>query len=118
MILPEREVLALHRAIVGIPSVSGNEAELADFVEERLRQRGAQLVRVGQSVLALHGQGPLLLLDTHLDTVPPVPGWTRDPWQVEVVDGRRHDGWAGMPHGRDGAGDVYEVHDRAAQDEP
>lgn len=88
MILPEREILALHRAIVGIPSVSGTEADLAGFLEERLRQRGAAPIRVGQSVLALRGEGPLLLLDTHLDTVPPAPGWTRDPWQVEVVDGR------------------------------
>ncbi|HEX5717241.1 MAG TPA: M20/M25/M40 family metallo-hydrolase [Thermoanaerobaculia bacterium] len=88
MILPEREILALHRAIVGIPSVSGSEAELAGFLEERLRQRGAAPIRVGESVLALHGEGPLLLLDTHLDTVPPAPGWTRDPWAVEVVDGR------------------------------
>jgi acetylornithine deacetylase len=86
--LPEREILALHRAIVGIPSVSGNEAELAGFLEARLRQRGVNLVRVGESLLALHGEGPVLLLDTHLDTVPPAPGWTRDPWDVSVVDGR------------------------------
>jgi acetylornithine deacetylase len=86
--LPEREILALHRAIVGIPSVSGNEAELAGFLEGRLRQRGVEPVRVGESLLALHGEGPVLLLDTHLDTVPPAPGWTRDPWDVEVADGR------------------------------
>ena len=90
MILPEREILALHRAIVGIPSVSGSEAALADFMEERLRQRGTAPIRIGNSVLALHGEGPLLLFDTHLDTVPPVPGWTRDPWDVQEVDGRIH----------------------------
>lgn len=88
MMLPEREILALHRAIIGIPSVSGDEAELAGFLEERLRQRGAPSIRIGNSLLALHGQGPVLLLDTHLDTVPPAPGWTRDPWQVETTDGR------------------------------
>ncbi|HYN21257.1 MAG TPA: M20/M25/M40 family metallo-hydrolase [Thermoanaerobaculia bacterium] len=88
MMLPEREILALHRAIVGIPSVSGDEGELASFLEEKLRQRGASSERVGNSLLALHGDGPVLLLDTHLDTVPPAPGWTRDPWQVEVADGR------------------------------
>lgn len=88
MRLPEREILALHRAIVGIPSVSGSEAELAGFLEERLRQRGVSPVRVGESLLALHGEGPVLLLDSHLDTVPPAPGWSRDPWDVSVADGR------------------------------
>lgn len=88
MMLPEREILALHRAIVGIPSVSGDERELAGFLAERLRQRGAAAEQVGNSLLALHGEGPVLLLDTHVDTVPPAPGWTRDPWQVEVADGR------------------------------
>jgi acetylornithine deacetylase len=88
MMLPPREILALHRDIVAIPSVSGSEAELAGFLEERLRRRGAAPVRVGDSLLALHGEGPVFLLDTHLDTVPPVPGWTCDPWQVEEADGR------------------------------
>lgn len=83
MMLPDREILALHRAIVGIPSVSGSEAALADFLDGRLRQRGVEPIRVGESLLVLHGEGPVLLLDTHLDTVPPVPGWTRDPWTVE-----------------------------------
>lgn len=86
--LPAREVLALHRAITRIPSISGEETGLADFLEERLRAYGATPIRVGNSLLALAGQGPVLLLDSHLDTVPPAPGWTRDPWVVEEVDGR------------------------------
>jgi acetylornithine deacetylase len=88
MMLPEREVLALHREIVEIPSVSGSEAPLADFLEEKLRRYGAVPQRVGNSLLLLAGEGPVLLLDTHLDTVPPAPGWTRDPWKVAVEDGR------------------------------
>jgi acetylornithine deacetylase len=83
MMLPEREVLALHREIVAIPSVSGSEGDLADFLEERLRRYKAAPQRVGNSLLVLAGEGPVLLLDTHLDTVPPAPGWTRDPWRVE-----------------------------------
>jgi len=85
--LPGREILALHRAITAIPSVSGNEAALADFLEEKLRRHGARPDRIGNSLLACIGSGPILLLDTHLDTVPPAPGWTRDPWSVEDKDG-------------------------------
>lgn len=88
MMLPDREVLALHRAVTAIPSVSGEEAALADFLESRLRQAGVSPVRVGNSLLAFAGHGPMLLLDTHIDTVPPAPGWTREPWNVEEVDGR------------------------------
>jgi acetylornithine deacetylase len=94
MRLPDREVLDLHRQIVGIRSVSGEEAALADHLESYLRRRGAAPLRLGNSLLVLHGPGtaetPVLLLDTHLDTVPPAPGWTRDPWNVEEEDGRIH----------------------------
>jgi acetylornithine deacetylase len=86
--LPEREILALHREITGIRSISGEEAGLADFMAGLLARNGIAAERIGNSLLATLGRGPLLLLDTHLDTVPPAPGWTRDPWDVESVDGR------------------------------
>lgn len=86
--LPEREILSLHRTVTGAPSVSGEEEALADFLEGLLRRNGVKPSRIGNSLLATVGQGPVLLLDTHLDTVPPAPGWTRDPWSVESVDGR------------------------------
>ena len=86
--LPEREILALHRAITAIRSVSGEEAELAGFLGELLRKNGVAVARVGNSLLATLGGGPVLLFDTHLDTVPPAPGWTRDPWDVQAIDGR------------------------------
>jgi acetylornithine deacetylase len=86
--LPEREILALHRAITAIRSVSGEEAELAGFLGDLLRRNGLAVSRIGNSLLATHGEGPVLLLDTHLDTVPPAPGWTRGPWDVESSGGR------------------------------
>jgi len=86
--LPEREILALHRAITSIRSVSGEEAGLASFLGDLLRRNGLPVQRLGNSLLSTIGRGPVLLLDTHLDTVPPVPGWTRDPWDVESIDGK------------------------------
>ena len=98
MMLPEREILALHQAITAIRSVSGEERELADFREAWWRRRGCVPQRLGNSLLLVaapaqqqpDGGAPLLLLDTHLDTVPPVPGWSRDPWDARPVDGRVH----------------------------
>ncbi len=89
--LPDREILALHRAITAIPSVSGEEGALADFLGDLLRKNGVAVTRLGAAgatLLATVGEGPLLLFDTHLDTVPPAPGWTRDPWDVQAIDGR------------------------------
>jgi acetylornithine deacetylase len=80
--LPDREILALHAAITATPSVSGDEGALAALLAERLARHGVAPVRLGNSLLATLGSGPLLLLDTHLDTVPPGPGWTGDPWAV------------------------------------
>ncbi len=86
--LPEREILALHRAITAIRSVSGEEAELAGSLGDLLRRNGVVVDRIGNSLLATWGRGPVLLFDTHLDTVPPASGWTRDPWDVQSIDGR------------------------------
>jgi acetylornithine deacetylase len=101
MMLPEREVLALHQAITAIRSVSGEEGEVADFLEQWWLRRGVVPLRLGNSLLLLSpgpqtaAAGPeavaglpLLLLDTHLDTVPPVPGWSRDPWDSRPEGGK------------------------------
>jgi acetylornithine deacetylase len=86
--LPEPRILELHRALTAIPSVSGDEGAIADFAAAFLARNGVVAQRLGNSLLATQGAGPVLLLDTHLDTVPPAPGWSRDPWQVESLGGR------------------------------
>jgi succinyl-diaminopimelate desuccinylase len=69
------DLLALTEELCAIPSVSGNEAALADDVEARLR-RGApelEVTRVGANVVARTGVGleRRVVLAGHLDTVPP-----------------------------------------------
>lgn len=82
------DVLALHRDLVSIRSVSGEEAAIADFVASLLGSSGVHIERVGNSVLARAGSGKLLALNSHLDTVPAQEGWTSDPWTPTVRDGR------------------------------
>jgi acetylornithine deacetylase len=82
------ELLRFHREITAIPSISHEERALADHLEDRLRRRGVRVERVGDNLIARAGRGPRLLLNTHIDTVPPGTGWTRDPFRVECVDGR------------------------------
>lgn len=72
----EREdLLGLAAALVDIPSVSGDENEIAGAVEARLRARAGDLriERVGHNVVARTGDthGKRVVLAGHLDTVPP-----------------------------------------------
>jgi acetylornithine deacetylase len=81
----------LLRELVAIPSVSGEEAEIAVFVEETARRWGLDTVRDGNGVrIELHGWGigPTIALASHLDVVPPGSGWTRDPFIPFVEAGR------------------------------
>jgi succinyl-diaminopimelate desuccinylase len=67
------DVLALTRALVDIPSVSGTEGALADAVETALRGLGGlEVERVGDSVLARTNLDlpSRIVLAGHLDTVP------------------------------------------------
>jgi succinyl-diaminopimelate desuccinylase len=67
------DVLALTRALVDAPSVSGSEGPLADAVEVALRGLGGlEVERVGDSVLARTnlGRPTRVVLAGHLDTVP------------------------------------------------
>jgi succinyl-diaminopimelate desuccinylase len=69
------DLLALTEQLCAVPSVSGNEATLADLVEARLRERAGDLeiVRLGANVVARtnHGRDARVVLGGHLDTVPP-----------------------------------------------
>jgi succinyl-diaminopimelate desuccinylase len=67
------DVLALTRALVDVPSVSGTEQALADAVERALRALGGlEVARVGDAVLARTNLDlpTRVVLAGHLDTVP------------------------------------------------
>jgi acetylornithine deacetylase len=79
----------LLRELAAIPSVSGNEGRIADRIVEICASRGAAAERRGRNVLAVRGAGrPALLLASHTDTVPPVDGWSADPFTPRLVEGR------------------------------
>lgn len=72
--------------MVSIPSVSGSEARLADRIAQVVGEAGFEAERPGRNVLARRGAGaPVVLLNSHIDTVPPVAGWTADPWSPRIV---------------------------------
>jgi succinyl-diaminopimelate desuccinylase len=69
------DLLALTEELCAVPSVSGDEAALADLVEGRLKADAPNLVveRLGANVVARtdHGAARRIVLGGHLDTVPP-----------------------------------------------
>jgi len=95
---PAQDELIEHlRALIRIPSVSGDEIGAARHVADVLATEGiaAEVLepepRRGSVVARLRGDGsgggPLLLM-SHLDVVPaPAERWTHDPFGGEVVDG-------------------------------
>jgi succinyl-diaminopimelate desuccinylase len=59
------------RALVATPSEYGEEALIADLVEERCRELGVRMERLGNAIVArTGGDGDAVALVGHLDTVP------------------------------------------------
>jgi len=78
------DLRALTKELIDIPSITGEEAAIAEIVEYHLQKMGLTVVRqhVGEkrwNVFASFTEHPTLLFTTHLDTVPPfVPFQERD----------------------------------------
>ena len=87
---PRGDLVALFRAIVDIESVSGNERELADQIEQVLRPCGhLSVLRDGDTVIARtdSGRAERIVIAGHLDTVPlagNLPSWV----EGDLVYGR------------------------------
>jgi acetylornithine deacetylase len=87
--MTDPEILAFHRDLVATRSISGDEGPIADLVQSVLAARGIESRRLHDNVWAvLGGTGPILCLNSHLDTVPPAPGWTFPPWTPTIREGR------------------------------
>jgi len=85
------DAVKLLRDLIAAPSVSGEEEPAADVLELALRKAGFEPRRVGHSVVCEKGTGErTLLFNSHLDTVPASPRWTRNPWAPDIIDGRMY----------------------------
>lgn len=82
----------LLQRLVRTPSFSRQEGEAADVAAAFLADRGVAVRRKGHNLWAQNRACdpalPTLLLNSHLDTVRPNAGYTRDPFDGEVTGGR------------------------------
>ena len=73
--------------MLSIPAVSREEEQRADFLEAYMKGRGWPLKRIHNNLLVgdPEAQGVSVLLNSHMDTVPPVIAWESDPFSPQVV---------------------------------
>lgn len=92
--MDQQRLVEFTQALVRLPSLSGQEQQVAARVEEEMRALGYDGVEVdanGSVVGVIQGAsaGPTLLLDAHTDTVTISPGapWQHEPFGAQIDDG-------------------------------
>ena len=90
--------IALAQALINCPSVTPARGEVFDVLEAALRPLGFEIHRwvMGEApdgptenMVAIRGDGaPHFGFAGHLDVVPPGEGWSGDPFDARIVDGR------------------------------
>lgn len=88
----QKDSLELLKQLISIPSFSKEEDKTADVIEQFLQQRNVKTRRKLNNVWAYNkhfdASKPTLLLNSHHDTVKPNTGYTRDPYEANVEDGK------------------------------
>ncbi len=84
--------IALLQQLIAIQSYSKEEGVAADFLERYIEINGYVASRKENNVWLLSpgfdSSRPTILLNSHIDTVKPVSGWTRDPLSPMIEGGK------------------------------
>ena len=86
---PYRHLL---REMISIPAPSREETRRADYLEAFLENHGMKVTRIHNNLLVGSPDKvknrPALLMNSHLDTVPPAGGWASDPFSPMESGGK------------------------------
>ena len=86
------EAVELLRTFIATPSISRNESAATDVLSAFLSKHNIEYRRVGNNIISIcadyDATKPTLLLNAHIDTVKPAPGWQRDPFEPSIECGR------------------------------
>ena len=98
------EQLELLKRLIATPSTTGSEQEVSAILKADMERHGYKPECIGLNLLC-YGHSydpakPTILLNSHMDTVKPVAGWTRDPFTPTIENGRLY----GLGSNDDGAG--------------
>lgn len=85
------DAVELLKKLIATPSVSRNEKDAADIMEQTIRSYGFEPQREANNLWIIDPHydesRPTLLLNAHIDTVKPVASWSRDPFSPDLEDG-------------------------------
>ncbi len=88
----KEDAISLLKELIATPSFSREEDQTASILTRFLALRNVAASRVGNNVFAQNKffdpAKPVLLLNSHHDTVRPNPQYTRDPFSPDVQDGK------------------------------
>ena len=86
------ESIALLEDLIKTPSLSGNEESAATIIKNFLTQHSVPYKNQKNNTWCLNcrwdDNKPVILLNSHIDTVKPVDGWTYNPFDVTKIDGK------------------------------
>lgn len=86
------DAIDLLKDMISTPSFSREEDKVADLIEAYIHKSGYKPMRKGNNLWIKSNQfddaKPTILLNSHIDTVRPVSGWTKDPFTPIEEDGR------------------------------
>ena len=88
----KKDAVDLLKGLIRIESLSKQEDKTAELINQFFEDRGAKTHRLKNNVWAFNKffdpQKPTILLNSHHDTVKPNPGYTNDPFDPMVKDGK------------------------------
>ncbi len=88
----QRDALALLARLIETPSFSGQEVVTAQLITEQLLHYGIAAEQYGNNIIArsrnFKAALPVVLLNSHHDTVKPNPAYTRNPFEATTENGK------------------------------
>ena len=88
----QKEAIALLKKLIATPSFSRQEQQTGDLIELFFRKRNIMPQRIGNNIVVRSKHWstakPTILLNSHHDTVKPASGYTKDPFNPEVSNGK------------------------------
>lgn len=86
------EATHLLKALISIPSFSKEEHDTAECIQSFFQKKGIPTFRKGNNVWVKNqfwkDSLPTILLNSHHDTVRPVAGWTKNPHEAIIEEGK------------------------------